>query len=142
MRPLVPVLGPLLLLALGGCYASNVVAVHDRAVRGEVLPEQWQPVPRAALSGLWWSASITGEAAASLRKVAYWLSDDGRYTGAALVEGDDGPAFQTLTGRWVHTGEQLVFDDGEPMVVTGAAGEWLRLVGPGGTVVLRREAQQ
>jgi hypothetical protein len=122
--------------ALGGCYASNVVARGDRAV---VADEEvvWTDAVAADLDGLFESVAIRGDAALSLRAVWYVFGPDGRYTGAALVEGDDGLAFQTLRGRWRLSPEGLALDDAPPARLQ-AAPDRLRIAAEGGELVLRR----
>src|SRR5262245_26572052 len=136
LRPralLLPALLPLL-----GCYASNVVATADRAVRATALPTDWRPATAADLAGYFASVEVTGAAAASLRQVYYWFEAGGRYTGAALVDGDAGPSFQTLDGAWQLGDGGLVLDGADPVPVDVAANH-LRIRAPGGAVVLRRE---
>ena len=124
-------------LPLLGCYASNVVAREDRAVGDRQLPEHWTAATPADLAGLFESVRVTGDAAVSLRSVHYWFGGDGRYTGAALVDGDDGMAFQTLTGRWALTDAGLALDDAPPARCEAAPG-FLRIGTAGGELVLRR----
>ena len=124
-------------LLLPGCYASNVVARTDRVVADEAVPADWAPAAAGDLDGLFESVLVRGEAALALRWVCYWFGRDGRYAGAALVDGDDGMAFQTLNGRWTLTPRGLVLDAAEPAPLQ-AAGRHLRLVSATGELVLRR----
>jgi hypothetical protein len=130
----------LALVALGSCYASNVVARGDRAVVADDAEVVWTEASAADLEGLFESVAIRGEAALSLRKVYYVFSGDGRYTGAALVEDDDGPRFQTLSGRWQLLPGGLVLDDAPPARLQ-AAPERLRIEAEGGELVLRRSGR-
>jgi hypothetical protein len=129
---------PLPFALLLGCYASSVVATADRAVRTAPLPTEWRPATAADLAGYFASVEVTGAAAASLRQVYYWFAAGGRYTGAALIDGDAGPSFQTLEGSWQFGDGGLVLDGQDPVPVDVAA-DHLRIRAPGGAVVLRRE---
>jgi hypothetical protein len=82
------------------------------------------------------SRSIEGDAALSLRKVYYVFVADGRYTGAALVDGEDGLGFQTLGGTWRLDASGLCLDGGEPARCE-AVGAFLRIQVPGGTIVMQ-----
>jgi hypothetical protein len=126
-------------VALGGCYASNVVAVTDRAVAADAVMDAvaWQPATVDQLVGFHESRSIEGDAALSLRKVYYVFMADGRYTGAALVEGDEGLGFQTLGGTWRLDAAGLSLDGGEPARCE-AGGAFLRIQVAGGAIVLKR----
>jgi hypothetical protein len=125
-------------LVLAGCYASSVVAPQDRAVVEDLPAAAWRPAAAGDLDGLFTSARIAGDAALSLRFCAYVFATDGRYTGAALVDGDDGPAFQTLSGRWA-LGEGGLRLDGAPPARCEAAAGWLRLTTGNGSLLLHRE---
>ncbi|HLQ38868.1 MAG TPA: hypothetical protein VK348_13750 [Planctomycetota bacterium] len=130
-----------MLLALGGCYASNVVARADRAVAvTDVAQLPWRAATAADFTGLFESVSIEGEVALALRRVWYLFEDGGRYAGAALVDTDAGPAFQTLAGNWRLGDDGLRLDAAAPATVA-AAPEHLRLQGSTGVVVLRRVPQ-
>lgn len=131
------VLTAVLLPTLAGCYASNVVAVRDRAVTEAELAPDWGPVAAAQIPGYYESARVTGDAALSVRRIYYWFGAQGSYTGAALTDGDAGLAFQTLSGQWRLTADGLVLDDGDAVPVQAAAGH-LRLQAPAGELVLRR----
>lgn len=126
------------LLSLASCYASNVVAVADRLVTSAALPTSWRAARTADLDGLFESVAVTGDAAVSVRRIWYWFDGVGRYTGAALIDGDDGLAFQTLSGTWAITADGLVLDGGDP-VVAETATDHLRIRAAGGDLVLRRE---
>lgn len=123
---------------LGGCYASNVVATTDRAVTETALPTEWRAATAADLVGYHRAAAVRGEAALSLRTVYYLFLADGGYTGAALVDGERGLAFQTLSGTWRLDADGLVLDDGRAVAVQ-AAPCWLRIAAPNGELILRRE---
>lgn len=126
-------------VALGGCYASNVVAATDRAVAADAVMDAvaWQPATKDQLVGFHESRSIEGDAALSLRKVYYVFLADGRYTGAALVEGDEGLGFQTLGGTWRLDQAGLSLDGGEPARCE-AGGAFLRIQVASGAIVMKR----
>lgn len=127
----------------GGCYASNVVAEKDRAVveRSSLADAQWRAAAAADFAGLFETIEIQGDVALSLKKVWYWFEANGRYSGAALVDGDDGIAFQTLTGSWKLTEGGLSLDEGDPLAAS-AAPSLLRMSVPGGTLVLKAAEAQ
>jgi hypothetical protein len=136
----VGLLASIVLPLSAGCYASNVVAPEDRAVAGATLPTTWRPARAGDLRGLYMSVAISGDAALSLRRVWYWFEADGGYAGAALLEGEEGVAFQTRNGRWTLTENALRLDDGEAAI--DAADGFLRLRSQNGEVVLRRDEAQ
>lgn len=123
---------------VGGCIASNVVAEKDRAVvEPKALADvAFRPANAADFAGLFETVEITGDVALSLRRVWYWFESNGRYSGAAFVDGDEGLSFQTLTGTWKLTDAGLALDDGEPLAASAADG-LLRMAVPGGTLVLK-----
>ncbi|MCA8943845.1 MAG: hypothetical protein KDB80_14880 [Planctomycetes bacterium] len=131
-------------LAFGfsGCIASNVVAREDRAVVTAADELQWSAEPVDTLDGLFESVDIRGEAAAQLWKIYYWFEQPSRYTAAALTVGPEGPAFQTLDGRWEIVDGGLLLDGGEPAALARAVDEagveHVRIETPGGAVVMRR----
>jgi hypothetical protein len=131
----------LALPALGGCYASNVVAEADRAVVVPVAQLEFAPATAAEVRGLFESLQIEGDAAFTLRKVWYWFAPDGSYAGAALQETADGMTFQTRNGTWRLDASGFALDDGGPAVLL-AAPEHLRLETPGGALLLRRARLQ
>jgi hypothetical protein len=125
----------LALAAAPGCLASTVVPPAERAPSAE--HRQWRPAEVADLLGYFELLAIEGEAAASLRKVYYHFSDDGTYTGAALVAGlDSPPRFQTLSGTWLLTAGELVLDLDAPVQALASEG-LLELRSQGGALVLR-----
>ncbi len=126
-------------VALSGCYASNVVAATDRAVAADAIADSvvWQPATNEQLVGFHESRIVEGDAALSLRKVYYVFVADGRYTGAALVEGDQGLGFQTLGGTWRLDQAGLSLDGGEPARCE-AGGAFLRIHVAGGMIVMQR----
>lgn len=125
-------------LCLGGCYASNVVATSDRMVATEDAKLDWRAAVAADLQGLFVSTEITGNAALSLRSVSYWFANDGRYSGAALVDGDDGIAFQTLSGRYALTADGLALDGAAP-IPCEVARNHVRIRTGSGDLILRRQ---
>ena len=126
-----------LLLPWPACIPSNVVARDDRMVTLPVAELPWTPAKDLQLDGLYESVELTGEAAVTLRGVWYHFAPDGKYTGAALTEGDGRHAFQTLTGTWQQVGPALSLD-GAPPVPVETAPDHLRLTAPNGVLVLRR----
>ena len=127
------------LLLVPCCIGSNVVATADRAVvaKDALATTVWTAAAAADFHGLFESIEVRGEAALSLRKVYYWFQASGRYSGAALVEQDDGVAFQTLSGTWTLAPDGLHLDGSEALSAE-VAPELLRIAVPGGTLVLRR----
>ena len=122
-----------------GCYPSNVVAVRDRAVAiGAEDGAQWRTCAIADLSGYFESYAVDGDAALSLRKVYYLFVKGGRYTGAALVESDEGASFQTLGGTYVLEGGMLALDGAAGARCEAADGGFLRIAMEGGSIVLCR----
>lgn len=122
-----------------GCYPSNVLAVRDRAVAiGAEDAAQWRPCAIADLSGYFESYAVDGDAALSLRKVYYLFVPGGRYTGAALVESDEGASFQTLGGAWSLDAAGLSLDGAPPVRCDVADGGLLRISLEGGAISLRK----
>ncbi len=123
--------------SLAGCYASNVVDVDMRAVRADttLADVAWRKAGIEDLRGLFESVEVQGDAAISLRRV-YYLFEPGRYTGAALIEGEQGLEFQTLAGAWSLDADGLRLDDGESFAADASSG-MLRLQPPGGSIILR-----
>lgn len=130
-------------LLLPSCIASNVVATEDRAVveKDALADVVWSRATAPDFRGLVETIDIRGDAALSLQKVYYWFQSDGRYSGAALVEQDDGVAFQTLSGTWSVENDGLHLDGGEALVAE-VAPDLLRIAVPGGTLTLRRTASK
>ena len=124
-------------MAVAACIQSNVVAPTERmVVESESVPT-FVPATAADVVGFHESIDIQGDAAVSLRKVYYLFSDDGSYTGAALVDDGERRTFQTLTGTWKLAPEGLVLDD-QPAAPCDAAPGQLRLTAPTGVLRLRR----
>ena len=118
------------LLLLPCCIGSNVVATADRAVvaKDALATTVWTAAAAADFHGLFESIEV---------RVYYWFQASGRYSGAALVEQDDGVAFQTLSGTWTLAPDGLHLDGSEALSAE-VAPELLRIAVPGGTLVLRR----
>lgn len=137
-----PGLRRVLLAAVAGlsaCIPSNVVARTDREVTIESAATAWRTATRADVSGYFRSEERTGALATGLWLVEYQFRDDGTFTGAALLQGDP-DAFAVLSGDWSMPEDGvLVLDGAEPADLEAAEG-LLRLSGPDGSVVLRREA--
>ncbi len=131
------------LLLLTGCLIpSNVIAPEQRKVVEPTVTVPMVGAKAEDFDGLFESTAITGQAAASLRKVYYWFGRDGQYTGAALVQAGAFPAFQVLSGRWSLRGSEVLLragseDDGDPAQAEAAPG-WLRFTGSEGVVTLRK----
>ena len=131
----------LAVLAWTGCITPSVIESSGRVV--ELAPKNvaWRPALPADLRGLFQSESIEGEAAAVLQQVLYYFAADGRFSGAALVLGEQGPEFQTLGGTFTLHLDQLDLDldfgDGSLARVT-ATEDRLRLESEGNVVILRR----
>lgn len=122
-----------------GCYPSNVVAVRDRAVVvASSEATEWKQCAAADLTGYFESCAIDGDAALSLRKVYYLFVAGGRYSGAALVDGDVGPSFQTLGGTWSLDEAGLSLDGAPPVRCESAEGGRLRIALEGGSLTMRR----
>ena len=60
-----------LLLALGACTPSSTIPEQDRAAPAADESIAWRPATREDVVGYFESERVTGEAAASLRKVYY-----------------------------------------------------------------------
>jgi hypothetical protein len=125
---------------LASCYPSNVVAARDRAVVGSMPHEglAWHACADAELVGFFESCAIEGDASLSLQKVYYVFVTGGRYTGAALVDGEDGLAFQTLGGSYALGPQGLSLDGADPVRCDAAEGGYVRIALDGGAVVLRK----
>jgi hypothetical protein len=128
----------LVLLTLSGYHASNVVARSERAIDDEPEPTQWRVAEPADVAGLWESMSIRGESAFALRFVCYWFAADGTWSGAALVESDNGMAFQSSGGRWRLGATGLLLDDSAPSRCEASASDYLRVSSGHDVVILRR----
>lgn len=124
-------------LLLAGCYASNVVAVQDRAVTLQTAALTWAPARAADMAGLYESVSIEGDAALSLRRIYYFFDGNGNYSAAALVASESGVAFQALSGTWHLDDQGLVLDQAPPARLLAASG-YLRIEAAHGVLVLRR----
>ncbi|MBK9385327.1 MAG: hypothetical protein IPN34_10985 [Planctomycetes bacterium] len=115
------------------------MAPTDRAVRVDAASVVWSKGGAADLSGYWSSRELRGPLASAVRRLHYWFEADGRFTGAALLEGPP-LAFEVLSGVWSFDaeGRLLLGEDAEPAQLEKAA-ELLRLTGSDGVVVLERE---
>ena len=132
------------LLALApACIAPSVVSSSGRSILDVPDDAAWVEAVPADLAGLFESVRIDGPAAASVWRLYYHFSPEdgggGAYTGAALLVGEDGPAFQTLSGRWRLVQGVLELGEGESARCS-ASGDRRRLETPSGTVILRRAA--
>ena len=121
-----------------GCLASTVVPEGQRGVQEGEAVHAWRPAADADLVGLWRTRSLTGAAAASILDLSYWISADGRFSGAALFAGPP-PTYQVLAGSWGfdEQGRLVLGDDAEPARAEVADG-LLRLSGSDGSLVLER----
>ena len=120
-----------------GLAPSNVVAKKDRAVVDRPEDVRWGPARKEDVLGSFESDSVTGEAAASVRRVEYVFDADGTYSGAALVQEAKRATFQTLSGRWRFENGTLRLGDDPPARTEAAPGR-LRLTTEGGTVTFHR----
>lgn len=130
---------PTLLLVLApSCIASNVVAVDDRLVVGPQVDDlEWHPGMEDDLAGLFESVQIHGDSAGALWKIYYHFSDRGGYSGAALVNSDDGLRFQVLSGHWRFSDGLLDLQDGSERLRVSVSGEFLKLESSAGSVVFK-----
>ncbi len=126
-----------LLLPLAGCIPSNVLAPDQRIATVAMEDRVFTPTTDVQLDGFYESVEITGDAAVSLRKVYYLFQQGGTYTAAALVQDQGASSFQTLTGTWSLDASGLRLDDTDPVPLE-TSGEFVRMKGTGGTLVLRR----
>lgn len=126
-------------LALAGCIAPSVLEKEKRAVSEEEASVAWRPAEAPDLDGLFESVRIEGEASSSLWRFEYHFSQDGSFTGAALVVIEGRPEFQTLAGRWSLAAGVLALEGSEPARAFAAPGK-LKLETEGGTAELRRVA--
>lgn len=124
--------------ALPGCIASNVLDKEQRQVTAadELV---FAPAVELDLPGFYESTDVSGEVAASLRRVYYLFAGDGTYTAAALVDDGGTLAFQTLSGTWSLGATGLVLDGSDPVPVSVAEGH-VRFAAPGGVLTLRRSS--
>lgn len=131
----------LALVGVPGCIASNVLDADRRMVQGEAV-RNWQPAPAdLQLAGFYESTDVTGDVAASLRRVYYHFAADGTYTAAALIDEGGLLRFQTLSGTWALANGCLELDGAEPVPVA-IAGDQVRFAAPGGALTLRRSNLQ
>jgi len=134
-------------VALSAACASTTLDVSARGVRSEAEQLQWRAATQAEIVGHWRLRSVQGPAAAVLMDIAYWLDDQGHFTGAALFVGPP-PSYEVLAGEWTldADGQLQLGADAEPAVVeiggVEIGGEWLRLTGDEGSLVLERAAIQ
>ena len=129
------------LLACASCIAPSVLEADQRALELSDPNVAWRPASVDDLPGTYISTEVSGQLAASLRKLVYLFQAEGTYTGAALIDGDP-PRFQTISGTWTMTEGSLSLDGGPPAHVEVAPDGSLRLSGEEGSVVLRREREQ
>lgn len=138
MRAAIAGAAAVLLAACGAFGASASLPKEQRAA--EVAPENvaWRPATREDVVGWFESERVTGEAAASLRRVWYSFGADGTYSGAALVQEHDKAAFQTLSGKWSLENGTLNLGEDTPPAKAFAAPDRLRLDAEGGSATFRR----
>jgi hypothetical protein len=129
-------------LALATGCASTTLDVNARGVRSEAEELLWRAATRDEVVGHWRLRSVQGPAAAVLMDIAYWLDTEGSFTGAALFVGPP-PGYEVLAGAWSLDGDgKLVLgEDAEPATAE-IGGEWLKLAGADGSLVLERAAIQ
>lgn len=125
-------------LGLGACAGSTTIAAKDRAAPAVAdAPLAWHPARRDDVLGLLASERVTGEAAATLRRVWYVFEADGSYSGAALVLDGGHSVFQTLAGRWSLEDGVLRLDATSARAAAEPGGR-VRFDSDGGSVVLAR----
>lgn len=136
--------GALLGLAViaAGCIPSNVIDVEQRAVRRDAIEEVWRTADESLLRGFWTSESVRGPGAETVLRLYYYFAADQRFTGAALITGDRGAEFQTLSGSWSLTDGQLDLGDGSPALRAETGGRRLRLTSADGEAIFQREELQ
>jgi hypothetical protein len=125
-------------LALGACYTSNVLDASQRAVHEPLPAVAWRPATGADFDGLFESAALEGDVAASVRALWYHFAPDGAWSGAALIADGDGARFTVLQGRFVLRDGTLELEPGAPPAAARAGGGHLRLESAAGCVVLRK----
>lgn len=130
------------LLAAPACITPNVLDKQARAVETAPAQIEWRAAEAADFRGLYESASIEGEAAASLWKIYYHFAEDGTFSGAALVIGGPQPEFQTLSGTWKLDEHGLDLGDGQSVPVFAADGRLKLAPAEGEVVILQRVAIQ
>ncbi|MGE3163885.1 MAG: hypothetical protein AB7O52_03200 [Planctomycetota bacterium] len=134
-----------LLAVATSCYPSNVIEETGRQVVAELPSVRWQSAPPEFPTGLYESEQLTGDAAGALTQVYYYFgapsgtNDTGPYSGAALVLGEAGPAFQVLAGVWTYRDGQLDLGDGLDPLAVQVAGDRLRLANEAGAITLLRQ---
>lgn len=125
-------------LLLSACIAPSVVDSAGRSVPATPAAAiSWHGAASEDLWGLFESVAIEGESAAAVWKIYYHFAPDQTFSGAALVLGESGPLFQTLSGTWKLEGDVLDLGDGVPVSVQ-AGGDHLKLESAGGVALLRR----
>lgn len=124
--------------ALGGCAASNRLDTSHRTADAAAPAVAWTDARREDLVGYFESERVSGDAAASLRRVYYVFDPDGSYTGAALVSDGAHSTFQVLTGHWALRGTTLSLGEDAAPARAYAAPDRLRLDSDGGSVTFHR----
>ncbi|MFN0058658.1 MAG: hypothetical protein ACKVX7_09410 [Planctomycetota bacterium] len=132
----------LLTVAPAGCIPSNVIDVEQRAVRRGAIEQVWRTAEESHLRGFWASESVRGPGAETVLRLYYYFAADQRFTGAALITGDRGAEFQTLSGSWSLADGQLDLGDGSPALRAEAGGRRLRLSSADGDAIFQREELQ
>jgi hypothetical protein len=127
-----------LLFSQAACISSSVLDPEDRTPREAAQDREWNEGLESDLPGTYVSEQLTGQLAVVLRMVVYRFEPDGAYTGAALLDGAP-PHFEVISGSWSFESNALRLDDGPEARVHVASDGTLRLSGPDGTVILRRE---
>ncbi|MFO0931817.1 MAG: hypothetical protein U1E39_03810 [Planctomycetota bacterium] len=127
-----------LLAALAGCAGSSRLDAAHRAADAAEPAVAWADARREDLVGYFESERVSGDAAASLRRVYYVFEADGSYTGAALVTDGAHSTFQVLAGHWTLRGTTLSLGDDAAPARVFSAPDRLRLDSEGGSVVLHR----
>ena len=129
------------LLACASCISPSVLQPDQRALELSGADVAWRPASVDDVPGTYISTELSGQLAASLRKLVYLFQAGGTYTGAALIDGDP-PRFQTISGTWTMAEGSLCLDGGPPARIEIAPDGSIKLSGEEGSVVLRREREQ
>ena len=128
-------------LVFPGCYASSVVAPSDRSVEELEAPKAWAPATAGDLPGFWVSTAVEGDSAGAVLRAYYVFTEEGFYSGAALVVGEVGPQFLVLEedGRWSLSDGVLELGDGSGSMQASVAEGCLQLEVSGSAIVFRRD---
>ena len=130
-----------LLLAQAACISPSVLEPEDHAPCTGFEDRVWRPALESDIAGTYVSEQLSGQLAIVLRMVVYRFEAEGTYTGAALLD-DDPPHFEVISGSWQLDQDSMRLDDGPAAQAQVDEYGSLRLNGPDGTVIMRRERPQ